>query len=145
MRHIARDAELEVLDQYPTPSLKHAGAMPGVTRSEVIEARHAVRHSVRIDPLFKEALVDVANALRSDERVLQGTSTRSLVLSLPALQAHAVINGRDYVAPDDLETLAPYVFEHRIECVAGIDDAAAIVRDCAKGPIDRLAKESLKK
>jgi MoxR-like ATPase len=144
MTHIDRASELEVLDQYPTPSLEHAGGMPGVTRSEVLDARRAVRHQVRIDPLFKEALVDLANALRSDERVLQGTSTRSLVLSLPALQAHALIQGRDYVAPDDLERLAPHVFEHRIECAAGIDDAAAVVRDCAKGPIDRLAKESLK-
>ncbi len=118
--------------------------MAGVTRSEILEARRAVRHEVRIDPLFKEALVDLANALRSDERVLQGTSTRSLVLSLPALQAHAVIQGRDYVSPDDLERLAPHVFEHRIECAAGIDDAAAVVRDCAKGPIERLAKESIK-
>jgi MoxR-like ATPase len=145
MTHIAREAELEVLDQYPTPSLEHAGSKPGVTRSEVLAARHAVRHEVRIDPLFKEALVDLANALRNDERVLQGTSTRSLVLSLPALSARAIIEGRDYVTPDDLEHLAPHIFEHRIECVAGIDDAAAVVRDCAKGPIDRLAKESLKK
>jgi len=145
MTHIAREAELEVLDQYPTPSLEHAGALPGVSRAEVLTARRAVRHGVRIDPLFKEALVDLANALRSDERVLQGTSTRSLVLALPALQAHAVIQGRDYVSPDDLERLAPHIFEHRVECAAGIDDAAAVVRDCAKGPVDRLAKESLKK
>jgi len=145
MKHIAPEAELEVLDQYPTPSLERAAELPGVSRSEVITARRAIRHQVRIDPLFKQALVDLANALRSDERVLQGASTRSLVLSLPALQARALIEGRDYVSPDDLEALAPHIFEHRIECAAGIDDAAAVVRDCARGPIEGLAQVSLKK
>lgn len=145
MTHIAPEAELEVLDQYPTPSLEHAGELPQVTRSEVLAARRAIRHEVHIDPLFKQALVELANALRSDERVLQGASTRSLVLSLPALQSRALIEGRDYVSPDDLEALAPHIFEHRMECAAGIDDAAAVVRDCARGAIENLARISLKK
>src|SRR5690606_11036626 len=99
-----------------TPSLAHASELPGVTRREVIEARRAVRAGVAIAQPVKESLVDVARALRSDRRVLQGASTRSLVLMLPALQARAVLEGRDYVAPEDLQALAPYVFEHRIEC-----------------------------
>jgi MoxR-like ATPase len=145
MKHIERDAELEVLDQYPVPSLEHAKSLPGVSRGDVLSARRLVRHHVSIAPVFKEALVDLARALRNDDRVLQGTSTRSLVLALPALQARAVLEGRDYVAPEDLEVLAPFVFKHRIECAAGIDDPAAIVRDAAKPQIERLAKESLKK
>lgn len=145
MTHIARDAELEVLDQYPTPSLRHAEELPGVTRGEVIEARRAVRAGVAIAQPVKEALVDVARALRADRRVLQGASTRSLVLMLPALQARAVLEGRDYVSPEDLQALAPYVFEHRIECAPGVDDAFEVVRECAAPEVEKLAKHSLKR
>jgi MoxR-like ATPase len=145
MKHIDREAELEVLDQYPIPSLQHATALPKVGRQEVLAARALVRSTVHMDPLFKEALVDLARSLRSDERVLQGASTRSLVLMLPALQARALVMGRDFVTPEDVELLAPRVFKHRIECIPGVDDLDEVVRECALPSLERLAKESMKR
>ncbi len=143
MEHIAREAELEVLAAYPRPHLSLAEEMPGVTRDELIAARDAIRSSVRIDVAFQSALVDLARGLRADKRVLQGASTRSLVLLLPALQAHALVSGRDYVSPRDLEILAPYVFGHRLECAPGVDDPMAIVREHTGMEIERLARKSL--
>ncbi len=91
MKHISRDAELDVLAQYPTPHLEAAAKLPGVKRTQLLRAREVLRNEVRLDPIFREALVDTARALRDDERVLQGASTRSLVLMMPALQAHALL------------------------------------------------------
>lgn len=145
MEHIDRASELEVLEQYPRASLGLASELPKTTRSEVLAARKAVRDQVAVEPVLREALVDLARALREDRRVLQGTSTRSLVLAMPALQARAVIHGRDYVAPEDLEHLAPYVFKHRIECTPGVDDPAQVVRECAEPQVERLAKASMKR
>ncbi|MGE0787710.1 MAG: AAA family ATPase [Sandaracinaceae bacterium] len=145
MRHISREAELDVLAQYPTPHLEIAAELPGVRRSDLLGARHALRHQVRLDPLFREVLVDVARGLRGDERVLQGASTRALVLMMPALQAHAVIQGRDFVAPSDLETLAPHVFKHRIECAPGVESPEDVIRDAVAPQIERLQKESLRR
>ncbi len=143
MEHIAREAELEVLAAYPRPHLSLAADMPGVTRDELIAARTAIRSTVRIDVAFQSALVDLARGLRGDKRVLQGASTRSLVLLLPALQAHALVSGRDYVSPRDLEILAPYVFGHRLECAPGVDDVMAVVREHTAIEIERLARKSL--
>jgi len=143
MEHIARDAELEVLAAYPKPHLALAAELPGVTRTEVIAARDAIRGGVRIDVAFQSALVDLARGLRADKRVLQGASTRSLVLLLPALQAHALVSGRDYVSPRDLEILAPYVFAHRLECAPGVDDVDAVVGEHAQIEIEKLARKSL--
>ena len=106
--------------------------------------RIAVRHQVALARSFKESLVDLARELRDDPRVLSGASTRSLVLMLPALQARAVVRGRDYVSPEDLEALAPHVFKHRIECAPGVEDYDDVVRECAAPQIERLAKESMK-
>ena len=145
MRHIERAAELEVLDQYPTRSLDVAAEVAAVTRDEVLAARHGVRHGVMLAPEIKEALVDLARGLRADERVLQGASTRSLVLTLPALQARALLHGRSYVGPEDIEHLAPYIFSHRLECAPGVDDVATIIRECAAPQIERLAKVSMRR
>jgi MoxR-like ATPase len=145
MEHIERDAELEVLAAYPQPHLSMARSLPGVTRDQVIEARRAIRSSVHIDPRFREALVDLARGLRADKRVLQGASTRSLVLMMPALQAHALVAGRDHVTPRDLELLAPHVFTHRVEVAPGVEDAAAVVRDHAGAEVEKLARSSLRR
>ena len=76
--------------------------------------------------------------------MLQGASTRSLVLMMPALQAHALVKGRDFVSPGDLEVLAPHVFRHRLECAPGVDDPADVIRDALGPQIERLSKESLR-
>ena len=145
MTHIARAAEIEVLSAYPAPGLGSAAALAGVSRSEVVAARRALRTGVAIAPIVRESLVDLARALRADRRVLQGASTRSLVLMLPALQARAVVHGRDFVGPEDVEALAPYVFTHRLECAPGVDDVAAVVREHTAVIVERLARASLRR
>jgi MoxR-like ATPase len=145
MKHIDRAAELEVLDQYPRASLEVAGDFPSVTRDEVLEARRQTRASVHVAPVVKEALVDLARLLRSDSRVLQGASTRALVLMLPALQARALIHGRDFVSPDDIEALAPYVFKHRLECAPGVDDVESLIAEATAVEIEKLARASLRR
>lgn len=145
MHHIDREAELSVLDAYPKTSLSLAEELPRVTRSDVVAAREVVRHQVVIAQPVKEALVDLARGLREDPRVLSGASTRALVLSMPALAARALLFGRDFVAPEDLEALAPPIFEHRIECAPGVDAPADVVKDLLRPRLERLAGASLRR
>ncbi|MCG8553689.1 MAG: AAA family ATPase [Proteobacteria bacterium] len=145
MTHLERTAELRVLDNYPKTSLELAAERPRVSRQELLTARALIRQHVALTQPVREALVDLARALRDDPRVLQGASTRSLVLLMPALQARAFVNGRDYVAPEDLEHLAPRVFAHRMECVPGVDDKAEVVRSNAGPVMETLARLSLRR
>lgn len=145
MKHIDRAAELEVLNQYPRVSLDVARDYPGVTRDEILSARRQTRGVVHVASVVKEALVDLARLLRSDPRVLQGASTRSLVLMLPALQARALIHGRDFVSPEDIEALAPSVFKHRLECAPGVEDVDALIAEATAVEIEKLARVSLRR
>ncbi len=145
MKHIDRASELEVLEQYPRASLDVARDHPGVSRAEILAARRQTRGSVHVAPVVKEALVDLARLLRSDSRVLQGASTRALVLMLPALQARAVIHGRDFVSPEDVEALAPHVFKHRLECAPGVEDVDALIAEATAVEIEKLARASLRR
>ncbi|MEO0325113.1 MAG: AAA family ATPase [Myxococcota bacterium] len=145
MAHVPREAELALLDRYPVTSLDRASAMPGVSRAQILAARQALRAGVAIAPVLREALVDLAGTLRADPRVLQGASTRSLLLALPALQARALLHGRDYVGPEDLDALAAPIFRHRLVLAAGTDDPAQVVRDALGPQLERLARESLRR
>jgi len=143
MQHIERDAELEVLNTWQERMAGPPSNLPPVTRTQVMGARSVTRKTVVLAPPIRECLVDVARALRADKRVLQGASTRSLVLALPALQARAVLQGRDFASAEDIAVLAPRIFGHRIELAPGIDDTDTVIRECASGPLERLARASL--
>jgi len=142
MVHVARDAELEVLNTWQSRRDKSTARMY-VGRTEILQARQAIDAGVYISAAVKTALVDISRALRSDERILQGNSTRSLVLILPALQVLAAMRGRNYVNADDMETLLPPVLTHRVELAPGSADFTKILRDCMRAPMETLARSTL--
>ncbi|MCC6623368.1 MAG: AAA family ATPase [Deltaproteobacteria bacterium] len=142
MEHIDRDAELEVLRTWGQP--RDPTDLPRVARSELLAARRLLRTTVFVAPAVQEALVDIARTLRADKRVLQGVSTRSLVLAIPALQTLAMLRGRDFVAPEDIEHLVVPIFRHRMELVPGVEDVGVVIKDCIKKPMDTLARSTLR-
>ena len=141
MEHINREAELKVLNTYR--ERRDNKGLHTVTRSDVLRARQAIDQQVNISPLIKETLVDISRNLRSDERVLQGNSTRSMVLLLPALQVAAVLDGRDYVSAADIERLLPRVLGHRIELAPGVAAVERILAENMRGPMETLARSTL--
>lgn len=143
MRHIDRDAELQVLDTWQQRR-DQTGTSIKVGRNEILAARAAIDEHVYIADGIKSALVDISRKLRDDERVLQGNSTRSLVLSLPALQVLASLRGRPYVSADDLESLLPHILGHRVELAPGVSDFNKVLRDCMREPMEQLARSTLK-
>jgi MoxR-like ATPase len=145
MVHIDRSAELEVLRTYRERRDTARSDLPKVTRREVLDARRAIDEQVALGDEVKECLVDVAANLRGDERVLQGNSTRSLVLMLPALQARAALHGRDFVSSEDIDALAPHVLRHRIELAPGVTDLATVLRECMAEPLERLSRTTLRR
>ncbi len=143
MNHIDRDSELEVLTSYKARREAPPTQYSPVSRDEVLGARYAIDREVHIAPAVHTCLVDIATTLRSSPKVAQGVSTRSLVLTIPALQAAALMNGRDYVLGEDIEWLAPHIFRHRIELAPGVDDAEAVIREYFREPLETLARSSL--
>ncbi len=143
MEHIDRDAELDVLTTYK--ERRDIGSrLATVTRAEVIAARKVIDEQVNIAPAIKEALVDISRNLRADERVLQGNSTRSMVLMLPALQVAAALQNRDYVSAADIELLLPRVLGHRIELAPGVTDINKIIAENMQEPMEALARSTLR-
>ncbi|MBI5512382.1 MAG: AAA family ATPase [Deltaproteobacteria bacterium] len=145
MKHIDRASELEILASYKARKAGAGQDLPRCTRTELIHARAVIENAVWVAPEIRECLVDFANKTRADPRVLQGTSTRSLVLMIPALQARALTRVRDYVNAEDVAYLAQYIFAHRLELAPGTDNIEAVIRDCINEPMERLARATLKR
>lgn len=142
MTHLAREAELEVLANWRR--YRPAAQLPQVSRDDIVAARVLIQRQVQVSRSIHEALVDIAGRIRQDQRILQGISTRSLVLAIPAMQARAMMRGRDYVSADDLQALMVPLFTHRLEAVPGIEDPGAVVRECAQEAMERLARASMR-
>ncbi len=142
MEHIDRKAELDVLDTYKDRRDKTL-ARSEVTRDEVLAARKAIDADVYIHPAIKTALVDISRELREDDHVLQGNSTRSLVLLLPALQVAAALRGRNYVSAEDIESLLPRVLNHRVELAPGVSDFEKVLASAMRKPMETLARTTL--
>lgn len=143
MTHLARDAELDVLSRWQrhrTPP-----NLPRVSRDDIVAARVLVSRDVQISPRIREALVDLARGIRADRRVLQGVSTRALVLAMPAMQARAMLHGRDYVSSDDLEALLIPLMAHRVEVVPGVDDAAEVIKEASAEAMEALSRATLRR
>jgi MoxR-like ATPase len=145
MVHVAREAELDILASIRQRKAGPGAELPRVTRTEIIDARRVVEEQVYVSPAIHEALVDVANATRGHAQVLQGVSTRALVLMMPALQARAMTQGRNFVTPDDVQALARFVFGHRLELAPGAESEEKVVAECAAPSLERLARASLQR
>jgi MoxR-like ATPase len=142
MDHIDRESELDVLDTYKARKNRATHRLT-VSRSEILSARKAIDDSVVISSAIKTALVDISRNLREDDRILQGNSTRSMVLLLPALQVAAALRDRNYVSAEDIELLLPRVLGHRIELAPGVSELAKVLKDNMREPMEVLARGTL--
>lgn len=145
MDYIERDAEIEVLNTRGVRAASTPSELPAVPRGDVIEARHMLQQHIHLHPSLNACLVDIARAVRAHPQVLQGISTRSLVLMAPALQAAALLRGRDYVSEDDVRWLAPYVFTHRMALAPGAGEPQALLEECMNPVLDALSRTSLRR
>jgi MoxR-like ATPase len=143
MDYIDRESELQVLDLHMRKATHTQAEMTPIDREELLACRRQILQNVQVSQSIRRTLVDIAQNIRRDPRVLQGVSTRSLVVAIPALQVRAAMKQRDYVNAEDLRVLGPYIFSHRIERAPGSPDAETIFLEAARQPFELLVQETL--
>ena len=87
--------------------------MPSCTPGEIV-ALQQYTDSVYIDELIKQYIVEIANATRSHPDTTLGVSPRASINLMKGAKAFAMLQGRDYVIPDDVKTIAVPVMSHRV-------------------------------
>ena len=85
---------------------------------ELVAAQQAV-HSVHASDPLLDYLQSLIATTRSGTWFVEGLSPRAGVAVLRAARARALLGGRDYVAPDDVQYVLPQTIAHRLVPVAG--------------------------
>ncbi|MSP22562.1 MAG: MoxR family ATPase [Dehalococcoidia bacterium] len=89
-------------------------ALSQVTNAEeVLELQRSIGE-VYVDPLIKQYVVSLANATREHEAAYLGASPRGSLALMRATQAYSMLDGRDFVQPDDVKLLAYATLGHRV-------------------------------
>ncbi|MBI5844590.1 MAG: MoxR family ATPase [Deltaproteobacteria bacterium] len=122
---------LKIKVDYPTPSeekeimrRKEGGDIsikPVVDVAAILRARQ-VAASIHMEEKIRDYIINLVHATRApgsfglplDRFILYGASVRASLYLADAARSHAFLNGRAYVTPQDVKSLAPDVLRHRI-------------------------------
>jgi len=85
-----------------------------VTDAAGLERLRTAAGSVRVEPQIAAYITAVVRGTREAASLTLGASPRAGVSLLKAARAAALLDGRDYVVPDDVKGLAPAVLRHRV-------------------------------
>jgi MoxR-like ATPase len=111
----SRDAERELLASHGRRSL--ADALPAVITPAQLQALQAQVLQVHASDALLDYVLDLAEASRNGQWFVQGISPRAAIALLRAAKAQALVSGRDFVAPDDVQAVLPQVIAHRLQPV----------------------------
>lgn len=100
---------------------------PALTPADLSDLQHTVSQVHTAEPVL-EYLQDLVAATRSGRWFAQGLSPRAALAVVRSARAQAYLNGRDYVAPDDIAAILPQTVSHRL----------IPVRDAGRGPVEQV-------
>ncbi|HMS53825.1 MAG TPA: MoxR family ATPase [Fimbriimonadaceae bacterium] len=84
-----------------------------VSLDELVALQAQVREMF-VHETIRTYVVDVVRATRESNQLVMGSSPRGSLYLMRAAQAHAAVNGFDFVRPDDVKAVAPMVLAHRV-------------------------------
>lgn len=107
-RQEENDILLRFEQQDPLESLEQV-----VTPAEILTMQQDVRQ-IRVEDSVRNYIVNVCQTTREHEDIELGASPRATMALHQSSKARAAIHGRDYVIPDDVKIMTPFVLTHRL-------------------------------
>lgn len=113
--------ELEIL-RAPRSSYDSIALNAVVTRSDILQLQSLASH-VFIEDSVLDYLLKIVSATRTEAEFKSGISVRGSLALKHAAQARALLHGRDFVIPDDIQLMSTPVLAHRLGLVRPGSDA----------------------
>ncbi|KIO60303.1 hypothetical protein B4064_3642 [Caldibacillus thermoamylovorans] len=104
--------EMEVLSRVQE-ELPIQELTPVITLDELLSMQKEVK-GVFVDDTIKQYIISIVTRTRNHPQIYLGVSPRGSIALMKASKSYAYIQGRDFVLPDDIQFLAPFVFSHRM-------------------------------
>jgi MoxR-like ATPase len=131
-----KESEMEMLETHQATSPLDK-VSPVVTAADVA-AMIATVQQVYVSQAVKEYTVSVGRATRESPLLRLGASPRSMLQLLRAAKATAALDGRDFVLPDDVISVADSVLAHRIILDRKAAGAGETAHSVIRGVLSRL-------
>ncbi len=112
MGYLPLKTEVEIVRKNITEA-EEGEVRQAVTKKQIQEAFDGVR-AMQVSEEILDYIARLAAETRNDPRIGLGASPRAVIQLAKCARAEAYISGRDYVIPDDVKQMAPYVFPHRL-------------------------------
>ncbi len=87
--------------------------------------------STFVHPVLRTYMVSIIQATRNNPNIVSGVSPRGTLAFLRAAQAYAMVQGREYVIPEDIKTIAIPVLAHRLvlsRSVGNMSDSGEVIK-----------------
>jgi MoxR-like ATPase len=110
--YMTREEEISVLSRPSTQAV--LDELSCVVDSEETAYLKNSFSQVHVSPDVANYLMDIIDKTRQANRLINGVSTRGAIALYKASQVTAAFAGRDFVLPEDVLYVAPYVLAHRI-------------------------------
>ena len=109
------DEEINILERHHTNAafVKLEDIASTITKEELLSLRKLM-NQVFIDRTLLQYIAMIVQQTRTSKAVYLGASPRASVAMLQTSKAYALLQGRDFVTPEDIKFVAPYVLQHRL-------------------------------
>jgi MoxR-like ATPase len=82
--------------------------------AEDLKKYRTVAQNIKVEPKLLEYIAAIIVETRNNSAIFLGASTRASLALLKASKASAALRGRDFIIPEDIQSMAPPVLRHRI-------------------------------
>ena len=115
MGYPSLDEEVEILARHHQHATLTRLDMiqPVITKEELLGMRQQIEQ-VFVEPSLLRYIATIVQQTRTSKAVFLGASPRASVAILHTSKAYALMQGRDFVTPEDIQTVAPSVLQHRL-------------------------------
>ncbi|MDY4410247.1 MAG: MoxR family ATPase [Prevotella sp.] len=119
MGYPSAEEEEEILRRHQaTPRFTQLDALQPILRADDVLAMRSLLEKVVVDQSLLRYIVGIVQLTRRAKSIYLGASPRASVALLRSAKAMALLDGRDFVTPDDVKRVAPAVLAHRLVLTA---------------------------
>lgn len=109
------DEEVVILERHHANAtfVKLDDVKPVITHDELLQLRQMMQ-KVFVEPSLLRYIASIVQLSRQSKAIFLGASPRASVAMLQASKAYALLQGRDFVTPDDIKQVTPSILQHRL-------------------------------
>lgn len=131
--------EVQILERHQENSkmIKLDDIEPIITVEQLLQLRTYI-DKVIIDKSLINYIAQITQQTRLSQAIQLGASPRASICILQGAKAYALLQGRDFVTPDDIKTIVPPVLEHRLIITADAEMQGFTIEKLAQALLDKI-------